>query len=458
MTLHNIADDLTVEQKFAKIMLVLREIRPYYSAVYEVMQKIQRPGLGTVGVTTNTFIYDPEFIDKTPFDELIFIFLHEVAHIALMHVARREMRDPTLWNVACDLYVNAVVGNEFNVEGPGKTNKVRTYTIKFPKDALYCSSIDTEDDYVESIYHSLEQQASENGYNTAKLSELLGGKTFRFSFTGSKNNEENQSRGKYGKTVIPLEDGYGTFEIELDPSKATNDLIDEGTDQNIKNQESHKIVSDATIRVEMSSASVSDAPGGLQVLSKTLLKSELDWKKLLRKYLVHATSSDSSFNSPDKRMYYQKSIYPGRIQDEANQVKGVKVCIDTSGSVSDDDIAYFCGQVFALTKQFKIEAELIYWDTSVQSTGTFTGYKEFDRIDCTGRGGTTPEVVFNYLSSKKCKIKPIITLMFTDGYFFEQWWTPSMKKKYKDCIWILTREHNNKFVPPFGKKALAKFK
>ena len=366
-----------------------------------------------------------------------------------------------LWNIACDLYVNAVVCNEFNITGPGKINSIRKYAIKCPADLMYCSSIDTDVDYVENIYNDFEQQASKNGYNKATLSDYLNGQTFDFTFTGSKNKESSKSQGGYGytgKSLQPIDDGHGTFRIKLDPSKVVNDLIDDGSDQAVKQQESNKIVSDATVRVEMSSQGVGGEPGGLQVLAKNLLKSELDWKKLLRRYLISATSSDSSFSNPDKRMYYQSSIYPGRMKDENNQIKGVKVCIDTSGSVSDEDIAYFCGQVYALTKQFNIEAELVYWDASVESTGNFTGYKEFNRVACTGRGGTRPEVVFEYLDSKKCKIKPVVTLMFTDGYFFNNWWTPSMIKKHKDTIWIMTRNHNKDYKTPFGKLAIAKFK
>ena len=83
-------NNLTVEQKFAKIMLELRILRPFYSAVYEVMEKIESESCKTVGVTTDKMVYNYEFINNCKFDEMVFIMLHEIAHIALMHVARRE--------------------------------------------------------------------------------------------------------------------------------------------------------------------------------------------------------------------------------------------------------------------------------------------------------------------------------------------------------------------------------
>ena len=156
-------------------------------------------------------------------------------------------------------------------------------------------------------------------------------------------------------------------------------------------------------------------------------------------------------------MFYQKAIYPGQVQDEINGIKGIKICIDTSGSISDEDIEHFCGQVYSLTKQFNIDAELIYWDSDIQSTGEFKDYREFEHIDIYGRGGTDPSVIFNYFDSKKCKVKPVVTLVFTDGFFSVSNISALQRKKYKDTIWIMTKNSNKNFDVPFGKKAEVKF-
>jgi predicted metal-dependent peptidase len=41
--------------------------------------------------------------------ELLFILIHEIAHVALKHICRGENREPILWNIACDLYVNKII-------------------------------------------------------------------------------------------------------------------------------------------------------------------------------------------------------------------------------------------------------------------------------------------------------------------------------------------------------------
>lgn len=429
-------DNLTVEQKFAKILLNMRDIRPFYSAVYEVINKRESDTIDTMGVTTNELIYNRAFVDNSPISSLIFVVLHEIAHIALKHVARRENRDPVLWNTACDLYVNAALSKEFNIT-PGGSTTVNGIKIIMPVGALFVSTIDIDQDYVEAIYDGLLQQSRSNGYKT-------------------------QGKGKFtvGDSKSARQFSYLEVELSRDPNNnkyGGNDLCDTGADPEVKNQESDKIVTSALVRVEMSGHNAGDTPGGLLSIVREMLKSYVDWRTLLKRYLTKALTSDSSFSNPDKRMYYTKAIYPGQLQDGETLLKNIKICIDTSGSISDTDLQYFFGQVYDLAEQFKMEAELIYWDAAVQSVGSFKDYKEFTRIEVVGRGGTDPSVIFDYFDSNKCKVKPVVTLIFTDGYFSVDGITPKQRRKYKDTIWLMTKEHNKTFEAPFGKKTVAKY-
>lgn len=391
---------------------------------------------------------------------------------------RRENRDPDLYNIACDLYVNAMLAEEFNIL-PGQTVQVNDISITMPTNGVFCSSIDLDKEYVEDIYEKLLEQAKQNGFfdNQSKPQRNpmampgnsgQGGEGGDSSSTGNPNSKNHgqqaQGGGHYFQyTGTKPSRGYGgdsrynTFKAYIDPNSCS-DILTDGDDPDMAKQKADKLISDAMVRVEMSSSGIGTDACKLMAMVRNILKSELDWRKLLRKYLISAVATDSSFSRPDKRMYYQKSIYPGQVCEDSNTVKGVKVCIDTSGSVSDTDLQYFFGQVFDLVSKFHIEAELIYWDAEVASVGEFKSFKEFERVDVMGRGGTEPGCVFNYFDSKKCKVKPIVTLMLTDGYFSPEVGTPKQRKKYKDTIWIMTRDYNREFKPPFGKLALAKFK
>lgn len=439
---------MNYEQKMARSLIKLRMLRPFYSAIYESMDKKCDNSIKTMGVTTNKLVYNSKFIDNTPFEELMFINLHEIGHIALMHVARREQRDPELWNIACDLYVNQSLIDEFHLDIGKSTAVSDSIIIKAPEYGCYCSSIDLEKDYVERIYEKLEEQGKQNGYFSNKPGE------YKFSYTGS---EDSNMNSRYWRNNPNQQ--YDTFEIQIEKTSSgsnfNKDLIDNGDDQASKEQQSRKIISDAVVRSEMSGTNVGNSSGNIERLVKELLKSHLNWKKLFKKYLIQLTATDSSFLRPDKRMYYQKAIYPGQSADECNALNGVKICIDTSGSISSDDMSRFFYQVYDILSKFKVDAELVYWDAEVQSVGNIKSFKEFNRVDCFGGGGTNPAVVFDYFSKKKDK--PVVTLIFTDGYFYGNWYNDINSRNYKDTIWIMTKGYNTDFKPPFGRLAIAEF-
>lgn len=428
--------NMNAEQLITKSMLKLRILRPFYSAVFESMNK-KESDIPTMGVDANTVYYNKEYIENLEFSEFMFIVLHEIGHIALQHVARRENRDRNLWNIACDLYVNNALLQEYGLR-INEVNENCGVDIKPKKEGLYCTSVDLDKDCVESIFNEFDKQAKDNGYYAGKLAT--------FKYIGS--NLTNSFKNK----------GYTTFKITTHMDEMNlvySDLIEDGSEQSSKLQKSNKIISDALVRISMQSNLAGTDGGLLKRLVENLIKSEVDWKKLLRKYLIQATSSDTSFNNPDKRMYYQKMIYSGQSSDYKDSVDGLKVCIDTSGSINSDDLSAFFYQVKALSNKFNINAELIYWDAVIQSQGKFESYKQFNRIACSGQGGTQPKVLFDYFDKKK--LKPAVVVIFTDGYFDLNWVTPKHRKKYKDTIWVMTKEHNKNFEVPFGKKAIAKF-
>lgn len=424
----NDIEGMDIDSKLAKILVRLRIVRPFYSAIYESLERVEDKSVETMGVSTTQMVYNPDFVDTLTFEELMFTSLHEVAHVALMHVSRRKNRDPLLWNVACDLYVNKLLAEEFDIK-PGETNTENN--IKFLKNCLYTDTIDIDTDCAESLYEQLNEQANCNGYND-------GDGTYSFSVKG---------------------DAPGNpYKFEINKQTYISDIIEDDKESEAEKENNNKrILSEAVTRHEMTNKDIGNQAGKLQFKVAEILKSHLDWRKLLKKYCRIALRKDSSFSRPDKRMFYQKAIYPGQLSESEEELKGVKVCFDSSGSISNKDIAYFYGQVQDILKQYKVEAELIYWDTEIASSGDFMSFNDMQNITAAGRGGTDPSCIFEYFDSKKCKIKPVVTLVFTDGYVPEHLEKSKWARKYKDTIWIMTKDHNKTFKPDFGVVAFAKF-
>lgn len=430
-------ESLTVDQKFAKVVIDLRKVRPFYSAIYEAMPHIETDRIETMGVTTNKLYYNPKFVEGKKYKEFLFVVLHEIAHMALLHPLRGEKLDKELFNIACDLYVNKLVADEFGVE-PGTASY--NANVQMPTDGLYCSSIDLDVDYAEGIYEQLYNQAKENGY-----------------FDNQKSDSDNFEFNIHGST--PTNSKYDDLKITINRQYVC-DLIPGKGDRLQQEDEARQILAEAKTRFEMfnDGSGAGNEAGRLKFMVDEILKSHLDWKKLLRKFCIKHRSTDSSFARPDKRMYYQQAIYPGQVENSEEVLKNVKICMDTSGSVSDTDTKYIMGQIDDILKAFKTEAELICWDTEVECAYDFNRTATIKQKGLSGRGGTDPTCVFEYFESKQCKVKPFVTLIFTDGYFYgDEYNNPKFKRKYKNTIWVMTKNYNKQFEPPFGKLAVARF-
>jgi hypothetical protein len=62
----------------------------------------------TMATNGYEILYDPEFVCKTPYGEVVWIIAHEVMHCVLRHHERRQI-DHLKWNAACDYALNQLL-------------------------------------------------------------------------------------------------------------------------------------------------------------------------------------------------------------------------------------------------------------------------------------------------------------------------------------------------------------
>lgn len=506
------ADTLTLEQKFAKFMLDLRALRPFYAAIYENIDKIERSDINTAAVDIKNMYYNKKYLESLPYAEFMFVILHEITHIALMHVARIEDRDVTAWNYCTDFIVNHILIKEFGLD---RTCNTAVNGIKIPRGALVMDLSD--DDSAEMLYHRFMERtdddrqkaysryqvgaggSSQGSFQSPDSEENSGGTHEDTSETKDTNNEgknntqsdlsetddtkdgDNESEiGASGETKDTdksegsnsgeksdnntnsdgNKNGDDTDEQQLQgPQYAFTDLINKRSVSDELDVEHVKgILESAAIREKMEGA-YSEKGSLLGTITSELLKSKNDWIKMLKKHCLKLRSTDTTFKQPDKRMYYQSAIYPGTFIDDSDVLDGVELCIDTSGSMSVSDIGYVLGQIDDICRKYKVNYEALCWDTQVC---TLTSGNDIDSIienELTGRGGTDPMCIFDYMQENNKK--PNVIIIFTDGGFNTIPLTgingKKLAKKYKNVIWVMTRKYNRHFKPTIGKLAFAKF-
>ena len=103
-------------------------------------------------------------------------------------------------------------------------------------------------------------------------------------------------------------------------------------------------------------------------------------------------------------------ILPGPKLLDPDKINGVKICIDTSGSMSDTDLGIIYSQVKDMINQYKVGAEVIYWEYTIQDKKEFKQLtlEEFMKFKPKGGGGTDPNCLFKYFNSKECKINRLL--------------------------------------------------
>lgn len=447
---------MTVEQKLVRSMLGMRNIRTFYYAMYITLKRVEDTSIDTAGVTIDTMHYNPKYITRLSQPELMFLNFHLISHIAMQHNIRKGNRIQYLWNMACDLFINKLLSEEFGIKPGSGVNIVSEDTmgigIQFPKGSLYEERIDIKTDTPESIYEVLLGSYIEKKQNET-LVDVEGNKDSDGNKAGD-GNEESKEAGKEG-TESGSEKNKSDAEykdVEYKGKKVGTltiiDIVTNEEDKTLSDSQKQFKSKEILERASMMNKQISkDAGGYLERIVAEALAPKINWRSLLKNKLTEATQKINTYSKPDKRFLSRGQILPGPKQLDLDKLKGVKVCVDASGSVLDEDLGVALAQMKHLLKIYKADAELIYWDTQVRAKKEFKDVKEMLSIKPAGGGGTDVQCIFEYFDSKECKIKPTIIIIFTDGCFTMP---PSKyKTKYRDTIWVVTY-NRREFKPPFG--------
>jgi predicted metal-dependent peptidase len=131
-----------------------------------------------------------------------------------------------------------------------------------------------------------------------------------------------------------------------------------------------------------SKASKGNLPYGLENVINGLNKSTINWKQLFRNFIANAANSKTK--STRKKINRRFGLeHPGKKKKKELRLA---VCLDSSGSVGDQQFASFIAEVMAIVPNVTC-VELIYADSEVQHHETITVVKDVPKMRY-GNGGT----------------------------------------------------------------------
>ena len=405
-----------------------------------VLPTMSGPGTMCVDRHGNIDISE-EFITNLVEDEIEGCLCHEVLHVVFDHLNRWKSHgydeNPAIANIASDIVVNdIVIANGFQLPDGcvmvDTNHNCNLKTFGIPYTVKGCDQKCLDEVYNELLKVVPPQMKGSCNGDCANCPTSKGGKGgqgqgqmqckkigYRFDdhntkdqgSTGGNGEKSNDMLGKAESTVKP--DGWGK-----------------------------QLLSDAYTRATIQG----HEPGGMKDQLERLFKTETDWKALLQKYMTETLPSDYTWKKPSM---YGRAL--GIYLPSCKKGETIEICValDTSGSISRNDLTTFASEVLTMSRQFtELKVHLIQADAAVMSDSLLDSdiASKLQHLDVEGRGGTDHVCVFDHMKEKHPHAKVLIC--FTDGYT-----TWPEKKNYKwDTIWAISGKDGVKEDGiPFGK-------
>ena len=362
---------------------------------------------GTAYTDGKVIRFDPKFLDELNDDELDFIMMHEILHVALQHCFRGRELEKELYNIACDIVVNSNILLSNNMD-------TRTITLRSDAEAMHLAPNGKEGyEYTaEEVYNMLQKNL---GMNNAKL----------------------QSNGKT-KNTTNIIDNHTKWQ-QIEKNEELEELWISRLDEVSK-----------TIEIRDSIINRETMPAFAQRRLKELKNAQTDWREILIDFLQEEVV-DYSFMPPDRRFDDCPFFLPD-FNDKDIKPENILFMIDTSASMKDDMVTAAYSEVKGAIEQFngKLIGMLGFFDAVVIEPVPFENEEEFEMIKAIGGGGTNFQIIFNYVKEYMTDNLPVSIIILTDGY------APFPKESEAMGIPVIWLLNNEKVNPSWGKVARIK--
>jgi len=328
-----------------------------------------------------------EFFKKLSEKERVAVLKHEVAHFVQKHMSRRNGRDPRLANISMDMAINQFIPN------------LPDDCVTLPKGEGWDAN-----EAFEVYYDKLEKEVKKQQNGGSKQKS---------------NKSSNQKSKSSGQGPISIPDLFD--EVVDAPAEAgaeSESMADEIIRETIK--ERLDAGADLTNMRGLHAGALED------YIEELTAPPMIDWKHALSRFAASLADVQNrmTLKRPDRR---QLSPF-GRRKE---YLPSLVICVDTSGSVSNELLQKFFSQIALLSRQLS-EIEVVIADADVQDHFTYRKGMERKLMHSGyGRGGTDFDPAVKYINQNLTHCDGAVYL--TDGY------CPVPETKCKiPMIWIVT--------------------
>ena len=359
------------------------------------------------------FYYNHDYLDALDVEQTQFALSHEALHCALSHYFRRGHRVKHRWELACDYAVNPMLIND---------------GLRPTPDAAWLREY--EGMTAEEIYPCIED--NDNGGERDLEQNKADGDD------DNESEDQDRSDGGADQQRQQQDNRDGAGEQKQSPDGQGDKGAPAPAAMSPQEQEALSVQWQQRLAAAAQNALQSGKlEGDMARMVDFLLQPKLPWRMLLARYMSMTARDDYSYSRPSTRRG-DPAVYPSMRSSETNVV----VVIDTSGSISEDEIQEFISEIDAIKSQVRARITLLACDSELNygCPWYFEPWEEFAKdIEIRGGGGTSFRPAFEWADAQDRM--PDLLMYFTDaeGVF------PEVEPMYP-VLWLV----KGKETVPFG--------
>jgi predicted metal-dependent peptidase len=458
---------------------------------HEIVAPSELEKFRTAATDGKKYYWNPIFLKTLTLAEVATVVLHESYHVIFTHTSRMRGANPTWANIAMDLVVNSYIEKEAEDAGrksPWGGNFGTAISLQnildwidgddsaMPKPSKdkssYCGNVYSDpavyDRSPESVYDEIMQHWSNSPRKCGTCKSLTldpktkeskipkpweepccpecgspqsgsGAGSMGSSRSVSGNSGEGEGEGEENKNG----NGNGNNRDEYDAMGIPKPM-DSHVDSKVSKQE---VATEVMKAVEQSSQFRGSVPQHLEDIVGQLVKPQIKFQDIIRNACMR--KSNEAGRNKDWSRFRKRFIsrQPRMWMPKTYNHSAKWLCmLDTSGSMSSEDITYGLSQLQVLDKG-GIEGYIVPCDSSVKwdSAQRISMVSDIRSTKVVGRGGTDFDEFFRDFPKKLGRDWDCVVVI-TDGYVSVD---PKLRPRCQ-VVWIVT-SNNTDFSPPFGR-------
>jgi len=431
--------------RIKRIRVQLQRKNPFFAYLSMSLKPIESVRVTqTMGVDIyGNLYYNPKFVEDLQEDELMGVMIHEILHLALLHIIRTGDRNQKIKNISDDIVVNQLIKDNKFVLPKGVLWSDENNDIEIFNKKILAVNTKTSEEIYDELYDELKNQ----------LKQAIKSGKLKMKADGSGECGDGDGDG----IEIEIDDyeleGSSNEDTDVDGNstgigKVGNiDNHIKGDMKGMSNEEKKKKEKEWLDKVQeayIGSKMVGKVPVGIERVIGQLHESRINWKALLLRYIESYICSDYTYSRCSKKSISSGFFMPDTIKERVE----VAVAIDVSGSIGTEELNDFVSEIVGIARAFrnKLKMTLFTHETNMVDEWSIENgsVEKIKQIKIKGGGGTSFITPYDEFMKKHKNTKYLVWL--TDGY------GDTLSKRTIPIIWCLSKNSSDEIPKQNGGK------